>query len=169
MQIMQLQLHSDVDSRPSEPFERSYRGLPATAGMPAIACEDNADFMKALDSAGLKMNLIVTSPPYNLGQGLRNQDHVRQLSGNATECHRTVCPVATSTRVAVLAGWKLRGRWRGGSAGRLVVSPVQRARIAAPQSHNLALWSWIARVQTAVRSLRNNKLVDERRRLYVES
>lgn len=65
---MQLQLHSDVDSRPSEPFERSYRALPATAGVPAIACEDNADFMQALDSAGLKMKLIVTSPPYNLGK-----------------------------------------------------------------------------------------------------
>ena len=41
---------------------------PAVVAQPMMACADNIDFMDRLEAAGLRMKLIVTSPPYNLGK-----------------------------------------------------------------------------------------------------
>lgn len=65
---MQLQLHPDIQSRQSTPAEPVAPTIPARVGEPAIACEDNREFMNRLETAGLQMKLIVTSPPYNLGK-----------------------------------------------------------------------------------------------------
>lgn len=59
-----------------------------------MACEDNLDFMRSLESASMK--LIVTSPPYNLGKAYEAREplesYVQQQTEVISECVRLLHP-----------------------------------------------------------------------------
>ena len=65
---MQLQLKPEAGLDATEVDSPERTALPAAVGQPVMVCEDNIDFMDRLEAAGLRMKLIVTSPPYNLGK-----------------------------------------------------------------------------------------------------
>ncbi len=65
---MQLQLKPEVTPGGTETDTPEWMKLPASVGQPVMVCEDNISFMDRLEAAGLRMKLIVTSPPYNLGK-----------------------------------------------------------------------------------------------------
>lgn len=65
---MQLQIKPEVASDAADAGSVDRQVLPAAVGQPAMVWEDNINFMDRLEAAGLRMKLIVTSPPYNLGK-----------------------------------------------------------------------------------------------------
>jgi DNA modification methylase len=59
-----------------------------------MACEDNLDFMRNLESDSIK--LIVTSPPYNIGKAYERRDSLEsyvKAQHSRGESNVTCCPV----------------------------------------------------------------------------
>jgi len=65
---MQLQFKPEVAPNNAGLCPSGHAELPAAIGQPVMVCEDNLAFMQQLEDARLQMNLVITSPPYNLGK-----------------------------------------------------------------------------------------------------
>ena len=76
------------------PRLRARRGEPQAM----IECEDNLTFMRKLKSAS--MNLIVTSPPYNIGKEYEkrtsNEIYIEQQAAAVAEAVRLLSPSGLS-------------------------------------------------------------------------
>ena len=72
------------------------QALPAAVGQPVMVCEDNISFMDRLEAAGLRMKLIVTSPPYNLGKDYETRssldDYLESQAEVISKCVRLLHP-----------------------------------------------------------------------------
>ena len=72
----------------------NYGGVDLREADCVLACQDNIEFMAGLPD-GL-MQLIVTSPPYNIGKSYENRDHldsyVERQAGVIAECVRLLRP-----------------------------------------------------------------------------
>src|SRR5579883_1562286 len=68
--------------------------IPSVEAKSVLACRDNLDFMRPLDSGSMK--LIVTSPPYNIGKSYERrtplQVYVENQKQAIAECVRLLHP-----------------------------------------------------------------------------
>ncbi len=85
---MQLQCKPEVAPDNAALCLSAHAELPASAGQPVVACEDNLAFMQRLEDARLQMNLIVTSPPYNLGKDYETKSSLDEYLHSQAEVIR---------------------------------------------------------------------------------
>ena len=110
------------------------------------------------------VNLVVTSPPYNIGKGYEDKltlaDYLEKQARVVQECVRVLHPQGSN----LLAGWQLRRRRRNRALGRRLVPAVPRPRSQAAQPHRVALWTRFALHAAVTRQA----LPDDRTGGYVE-
>ena len=82
---MQLRLKPEAVPDATDAGSVDRQLLPASVGQPAMVCEDNIGFMGRLEAAGLRMKLIVTSPPYNLGKDYETRSSLDDYLGSQAE------------------------------------------------------------------------------------
>ena len=96
---MQLQLKPEAAPDATDADSVDRQALPTSVGQPVMVCEDNISFMTRLESAGLSMKLIVTSPPYNLGKDYETRssldDYLESQSEVIKRCVRLLHPLGS--------------------------------------------------------------------------
>ena len=75
-----------------------------------LACEDNLAFMERIHDG--QMQLIVTSPPYNLGKDYEAKTSLDDYLEGQGSCDKRVRSSPPSSRINLLAGRELRQQRR---------------------------------------------------------
>jgi hypothetical protein len=106
-----------------------------------MAQSDNLKFMRPLKDGS--MQLIVTSPPYNIGKVYEKRSSLDAYS-NAGASHFRVRTTAEFSRIVVLASWESYRQRRDRSLRYSFVSGLSGTRLEASEQNRLALRAWIA-------------------------
>ena len=134
---------------------------------PVLACEDNLSFMERLPDG--QMKLVVTSPPYNLGKAYEAKTsldaYLESQERVISECVRVLHPQGSLC-------WQVGNYVDNGEIVPLdaVLYPIFRAQ--GLKLRNRIVWQFghrLALHETAFGTVRDDQLVDEERRLHVES
>ena len=121
-----------------------------------MECSDNLAFMRPLKSGS--MQLIVTSPPYNIGKKVRIQITARNLCASPSTSDFGMCP-PTSKRGSLC--WQVGNHVQKGEniPLDLVLYPIFREHGLDSTTNSLALRTRSALYKAPFGSIRNNSLV----------
>ena len=139
---------------------------PALSEDALVVCQDNLVFMRTLPDVSMK--LIIASPPYNMGKKYEERsslgDYLEAQRASIKEAVRLLHPNGSIC-------WQIGNYVDEGEVFPLdiLLYPIfKKAGPAAAQPNHLDFRPRIALSETAVRAIRNNPLVYQKRRLHIQ-